>query len=71
MTDPREEYYRCIGYCMTDPDTGCCIACGRPPAPVENAAGKASGAAGSFADQLAIAGAAATDSERFPVDPLP
>ena len=25
--------YPCVGVCMTDPETGYCIGCGRPPAP--------------------------------------
>lgn len=24
----------CLNYCMTDPETGYCLTCGRPPAPV-------------------------------------
>lgn len=26
-----EEQYICIGICQTDPDSGYCIGCGRPP----------------------------------------
>ena len=26
----------CLNYCMTDPETGYCLTCGRPPAPVES-----------------------------------
>ena len=24
----------CLNYCMTDPETGYCLTCGRPPVPV-------------------------------------
>jgi len=24
----------CLNYCMTDPETGYCLSCGRPPIPV-------------------------------------
>jgi len=26
-----EEPYPCVGICMTDPDSGYCLGCGRPP----------------------------------------
>lgn len=26
-----EELYPCIGICTPDPDSGCCLGCGRPP----------------------------------------
>ena len=31
MTD--EQQYICLNYCMTDPETGYCLTCGRPPLP--------------------------------------
>lgn len=33
--DEIEERYQCVGICMTDPDTGHCLGCGRPPEPVQ------------------------------------
>lgn len=30
----EEERYICIGICETDPETGYCIGCGRPPLPI-------------------------------------
>ncbi|MEO8410457.1 MAG: DUF1289 domain-containing protein [Propionivibrio sp.] len=27
-----DEFYPCVGVCMTDPDSGYCVGCGRPPA---------------------------------------
>lgn len=29
--DNEEELYQCVGVCMTDPDSGYCLGCGRPP----------------------------------------
>ncbi len=26
-----EELYPCVGICTPDPDSGCCLGCGRPP----------------------------------------
>ena len=31
MTESSEELYQCIGVCMSDPETGVCMGCGRPP----------------------------------------
>ena len=28
---PSEDEYLCVGICMTDPDSGYCLGCGRPP----------------------------------------
>lgn len=28
---PPEQVYVCIGICTTDPDSGYCLGCGRPP----------------------------------------
>jgi len=33
-TDNTENTIVCLNYCMTDPETGYCLTCGRPPAPV-------------------------------------
>lgn len=30
MTE-QEDLYQCIGVCMSDPETGVCMGCGRPP----------------------------------------
>lgn len=27
----EEDPYICVGVCMTDPDSGYCLGCGRPP----------------------------------------
>lgn len=37
MEDPAsnpENTIVCLNYCMTDPETGYCLSCGRPPTPV-------------------------------------
>lgn len=31
MNNPDEARYQCVGICMTDPDSGYCLGCGRPP----------------------------------------
>lgn len=31
--DTSEDPYVCVGVCMTDPDSGYCLGCGRPPLP--------------------------------------
>lgn len=31
MTVPEPPLYPCVGICMTDPDSGYCLGCGRPP----------------------------------------
>ena len=31
MNDNEEPRYQCVGICMSDPDSGYCIGCGRPP----------------------------------------
>ena len=31
MNDETEDLYPCVGVCMTDPDSGYCLGCGRPP----------------------------------------
>lgn len=31
MSPPDETRYQCVGICMTDPDSGYCLGCGRPP----------------------------------------
>ncbi len=31
MSDENEELYPCVGVCMSDPETGVCMGCGRPP----------------------------------------
>ena len=33
MSTPEDDY-PCVGVCMFDPDSGYCLGCGRPPAPV-------------------------------------
>jgi hypothetical protein len=30
-SNSSEERYQCVGVCMTDPDSGYCLGCGRPP----------------------------------------
>jgi hypothetical protein len=37
MNLPENEYL-CVGICMTDPDSGYCLGCGRPPLEVSGAA---------------------------------
>ena len=35
MDEPENENaIICLNYCMTDPETGFCLTCGRPPIPV-------------------------------------
>ena len=29
--DNQEDLYPCVGVCMSDPETGTCMGCGRPP----------------------------------------
>lgn len=29
----EEDPYPCVGICQTDPDSGYCLGCGRPPLP--------------------------------------
>lgn len=31
MSDDSEDLYQCVGVCMSDPETGVCMGCGRPP----------------------------------------
>lgn len=31
MNSTEEARYQCVGICMTDPDSGYCLGCGRPP----------------------------------------
>lgn len=31
MNENHEERYQCVGICMSDPDSGYCLGCGRPP----------------------------------------
>ncbi|RKT51030.1 hypothetical protein DFR40_2236 [Azonexus fungiphilus] len=31
MNENQESRYQCVGICMTDPDSGYCLGCGRPP----------------------------------------
>ncbi len=31
MNDDNEDLYPCVGVCMSDPETGVCMGCGRPP----------------------------------------
>lgn len=31
MSEELEEIYACVGVCMSDPETGYCMGCGRPP----------------------------------------
>ena len=31
MSDDNEDLYPCVGVCMSDPETGVCMGCGRPP----------------------------------------
>ena len=31
MENYEEDQYLCVGVCMTDPDSGYCLGCGRPP----------------------------------------
>ncbi|MDR2188776.1 MAG: DUF1289 domain-containing protein [Azonexus sp.] len=37
MDSPEYDPYPCIGICTTDPETGCCLGCGRPPLPAPEA----------------------------------
>ncbi len=37
MGTPEDDDYPCVGVCMFDPDSGYCLGCGRPPAPVSEA----------------------------------
>lgn len=30
----QDQEYLCVGICMPDPDSGYCLGCGRPPAPI-------------------------------------
>lgn len=30
-----DDDYLCVGICMTDPNSGYCLGCGRPPLPVQ------------------------------------
>lgn len=60
MSDPQvadsvDSAYLCVGVCMIDPDSGYCLGCGRPPAPLATEvvaeavdAGQAHAAAGPF-----------------------
>jgi hypothetical protein len=38
MSEPSEDLYPCVGICTTDPDSGYCLGCGRPPAEVPETA---------------------------------
>lgn len=31
MSSQDDEIYPCVGVCMSDPETGYCMGCGRPP----------------------------------------
>ena len=31
MNENQEARYQCVGICMSDPDSGYCLGCGRPP----------------------------------------
>lgn len=31
MNDQQDDPYICVGICMTDPESGYCQGCGRPP----------------------------------------
>ncbi|MEN9476174.1 MAG: hypothetical protein RLZZ300_315 [Pseudomonadota bacterium] len=31
MSEQNEDLYPCVGVCMSDPETGVCMGCGRPP----------------------------------------
>ncbi len=31
MSEQNEDHYQCVGVCMSDPETGICMGCGRPP----------------------------------------
>lgn len=31
MTEQYEDLYQCVGVCMSDPESGVCMGCGRPP----------------------------------------
>lgn len=64
MDNWQEDLYQCIGYCQVDPDSGCCLGCGRPSLPV---AGIRDGANASPQEMFSADGRA---PERFPVDPL-
>jgi hypothetical protein len=53
---PVEDEYLCVGICMTDPDSGYCLGCGRPPLSVGGGA--------------VVAELAPSSSEQFlPADP--
>ena len=30
MSEQNEDLYPCVGVCMSDPETGVCMGCGRP-----------------------------------------
>lgn len=32
----EQPFIPCLNFCRTDPETGYCLTCGRPPAPVVN-----------------------------------
>lgn len=38
MSEPNEDLYPCVGICTTDPDSGYCLGCGRPPEEVPETA---------------------------------
>jgi len=38
MSEPSEDLYPCVGICTTDPDSGYCLGCGRPPEEAPEAA---------------------------------
>jgi hypothetical protein len=50
MSAPEDDYL-CVGVCFIDPDSGCCLGCGRPPLDVSISARKI----------------AANDVDRYPV----
>lgn len=31
MSEQNDDLYQCVGICMSDPETGVCMGCGRPP----------------------------------------
>lgn len=65
MNDPQEMLYQCIGYCQADPDTGCCLGCGRPSlATIPYGDGE------TLARYDLSPGESITADNRFPADPL-
>ncbi len=61
----NEEYYRCVGYCVIDADSGRCGSCGRPAEPISDKSKITKEA--SFSSRGHINGAG-SEKNRFPTD---